>query len=461
MLSQQSNILVHFIGIGGIGMSGIAEILISLGYKVSGSDVSESPNVEKLQSMGATIHIGHRKENISQQATVVVYSSAVTETNPEMIEAKNLQIPIMRRAEMLAELMRLKRGIAVAGTHGKTTTTSMLATILQECAIDPTYIIGGIVSNLSGHAKMGEGQYLVAEADESDGTFLLLSPIMSVITNIDFDHMDHYGEPDKLISAFEQFANKIPFYGKCALNAHDPILMQIASRMKKPWTTFAIADEGVCGDFEAHQLKNSMMGASYQLHIQGVHCGEVKIVLPGRHNVLNSLGAIALAHQMGLQIENIIDGLAKFKGVGRRLQSLYQSPQLEVIDDYAHHPTEIASTLKAVRETRTDREIVVVFEPHRYTRTRDCWKDFLHCFNEAHQLVLCPIYPASELPILGISTEKLADDINHLHPGFARTLNGLDQLTNILDESSEKPRTVICLGAGAISRKIREALKTR
>ncbi len=458
MLSQQSKILVHFIGIGGIGMSGIAEILISLGYNVSGSDAADSANVEKLRSMGATIHIGHAKENLSEQVTVVVYSSAVKDSNPEIIEAKSKQIPIMRRAEMLAELMRLKRGIAVAGTHGKTTTTSMLATILQECGVDPTYIIGGIVNNLSGHAKVGEGQYLVAEADESDGTFLLLNPIMSVITNVDNDHLDHYGSSEKLVEAFEQFANRIPFYGKCVLNAHDATLMTIAKNMKKPWSTFSISDEGVSADFEAHHLVHQVSGCHYQLRVNGIDCGTVHIALPGRHNVLNSLGAIALAHQMGLQLEQIIAGIAKFEGVGRRMQKILQTPGLEVIDDYAHHPTEIATTLQAIRQTRGDRQIIVIFEPHRFSRTRDCWKDFLHCFNQAHQLLLCPIYPASELPIPGITAEKLVEDINQLHPQFAQMLGGLDQIESILRQTSSSPRTVVCLGAGAISRRAREAV---
>lgn len=456
MLSQQSNILVHFIGIGGIGMSGIAEILLALGYKVSGSDVAESANVEKLRRMGAVVHIGHIADNINDQITVVVYSSAVKEDNPEMVAARLKQIPIMRRAEMLAELMRLKRGIAVAGTHGKTTTTSMLATILSECGVDPTYIIGGIVSNLSGHAKVGEGQYLVAEADESDGTFLLLNPIMSVITNIDTDHMDHYGTTDKLFEAFEQFANRIPFYGKCALNAHDHVLMQMAKRMKKPWVTFGIADEGVSADFQAYNLRHQQSGTRYHLRVMGVECGEVFIALPGRHNVLNSLGALALAQQMGLKLESIIEGLAKFEGVGRRLQSIFRSESLEVIDDYGHHPTEIATTLQAVRETRSQSQVIVVFEPHRFTRTRDCWKDFLHCFNSAHQLYLCPIYPASEMPIAGISSEKLVEDINQLHPQFASLLPDFSQLEAILKAPSTLPKTVVCLGAGAISKKVRE-----
>ncbi len=456
MFITQENITVHFVGIGGIGMSGIAEVLVSLGYHVTGSDISRSANVEKLESLGAKIYIGHHYENISDDVTVIVYSSAIDETNPEIRAARDKQIPLMRRAEMLAELMRLKHGIAVAGTHGKTTTTSLLATILSESGIDPTYIIGGIVSNLSGHAKVGQGKCLVAEADESDGSFLLLNPIMSVITNIDLDHMNYYGTEENLINSFKKFANKVPFYGKCALNAHDERLMQIKTEMKKPWLTFGIHDLGVEADYEARDVHQDSLGSSYQLYINGASVGEIKISIPGNHNILNSLGAISLAHQMGLDVETICHSISKFEGIGRRFQSLYKSDELEIIDDYAHHPTEILNTLKAAKETRSDRKVIVVFEPHRFTRTRDCWKDFFHCFNFADELYLCPIYPASETPIEGITSDRLANDINGFHPNQAHSLESFEEIEKIIDDHKNQKITLLTLGAGAIGRSVRQ-----
>ncbi|MCK5882228.1 MAG: UDP-N-acetylmuramate--L-alanine ligase [Bacteriovoracaceae bacterium] len=461
MFITQENITVHFVGIGGIGMSGIAEVLVSLGYRVTGSDITRSGNVEKLESLGAKIHIGHKYENIAEDVTVLVYSSAIDETNPEIVAARDKQVPLMRRAEMLAELMRLKHGIAVAGTHGKTTTTSFLATILAESGIDPTYIIGGIVSNLSGHAKVGKGKCLVAEADESDGSFLLLNPIMSVITNIDLDHMNYYGTEENLIHSFKKFANKVPFYGKCALNAHDERLMQIKKEMKKPWLTFGIHDLGVVADYEARDVIQTNAGARYQLYIEGEHKGEISISIPGDHNILNSLGAISMAHQMGVEVDSICHSISKFEGIARRFQILHTSDELEIIDDYAHHPTEIVSTLKAVKETRPTRKVLVVFEPHRYSRTRDCWKDFFHCFNHADELYLCPIYAASEAVIEGISAERLVSDINSFHPNQARALSSLEEIEKVIAKNKGEKLTLVTLGAGAIGRNIREFVSTK
>lgn len=280
------DISVHFIGIGGIGMSGIAEILLSLGYKVTGSDISESANVVRLRELGAKVFIGHKRENITDETTVVVYSSAVNDSNPEMQQARENQIPIMRRAEMLAELMRLKRGIAIGGTHGKTTTTSFLATILQASNYEPTYIIGGIVSNLAGHAKVGSGEYLVAEADESDGSFLMLNPIMSVVTNIDLDHMDHYGSEDNLMASFEEFINKVPFYGLSSLNADDSRLMSLVPAIKKPVVTFGIKNKA---DYQATDIKMDGLSSEFDLIVGPENLGRIKINLPGKHNILNAL----------------------------------------------------------------------------------------------------------------------------------------------------------------------------
>lgn len=449
---QSHFVKIHFVGIGGIGMSGIAEVLLASGYSVSGSDVAESANVKKLKSMGAEIYIGHKAENLNQ-VTVVVYSSAVNDSNPEVARAKHEGIPVIRRAEMLAELMRLKYGLAVAGTHGKTTTTSFLATILEVCQYDPTYIIGGIVKNLQGHAKVGKGEFLVAEADESDGSFLLLSPVMSVITNIDNDHMDHYGSEENLFRAFVEFANKVPFYGVVALNVHDEKLMQLRLELKRPAVTFGI--EVPC-DFEARNVEYGHFETHFDLYFKGVFKERFTINLPGRHNVLNCLGATAIAAQMGLSFSEIAKAAAQLEGVGRRFQLLKKEGSFEVVDDYGHHPTEIASTLKIVKDTRPDYKKIVIFEPHRYTRTRDCWSQFLHCFNYADELYLLPIYAASETPIEGITTDRLIEDINRAHPGFARKIESMDEVGLVIDRVKDEHTIVVTLGAGAISKVARK-----
>lgn len=455
MLSINEAVKVHFIGIGGIGMSGIAEILLSLGYKVSGSDMATSANTEKLKSLGAEVYLGHARENLND-VTVVVYSSAIDNKNPEIQRAYEESIPIMRRAEMLAELMRLKKGIAVAGTHGKTTTTSILATILEESRFEPTYVIGGIVENLEGHAKVGKGEFLVAEADESDGSFLLLNPIMSVITNIDYDHLDHYKTTENLIAAFEEFSNKVPFYGCCALNVHDEIIQTLIPKMKKPYLTFGILDEGVEANIGAKNIEMNPEAATFDLVIDGKNLGRVNIQLPGRHNILNALGAISMAYSMGVKHDLILSSIQKFKGVGRRLQNLYKEKNFELIDDYGHHPTEIKTTIKTLKDTRKDKEIVVFFEPHRFTRTRDCWDEFLHSFNDADRVFIAPIYPASEKPITGISTERLIKDINNLHPGLCEQAESIDKIGDLIEPNLDKDVAFLCLGAGAIGKRARE-----
>lgn len=449
---RPSIVKIHFVGIGGIGMSGIAEVLLSLGYKVSGSDASESANVKKLRQMGAEVHIGHKAENL-KDVTVVVHTSAVNESNPEMRRARDEGIPIIRRAEMLAELMRLKYGLAVAGTHGKTTTTSFLATILQECKLDPTYIIGGIVKNLDGHAKVGLSDYLVAEADESDGSFLLLTPVMSVITNIDNDHMDHYGTEENLFNAFIEFANKVPFYGVVALNAHDEKLMKLKSEINRPAVTFGIE---IAADFEARNVVYGHFDTTFDIYYKGEKKEQFKINLPGRHNILNSLGATALAIHMGLSFKEVAAAVCKLEGVGRRFQLLLKEKTFEVVDDYGHHPTEISSTLRIVKDTRPDYKKIVIFEPHRYTRTRDCWDQFLHCFNDADELYLLPIYAASENQIDGISTDRLIEDINRLHPGFAKKIDGIDKLIDVIESHKADKTIVVTLGAGTIGKTVRK-----
>lgn len=457
MLKANTEICVHFIGIGGIGMSGIAEVLLSLGYKVSGSDASESGNVIKLKKLGAKISIGHKAENVIG-STVLVYSSAINDSNPEIVYAKDNNIPIMRRAEMLAELMRLKLGLAIAGTHGKTTTTSFLATIIQESHLDPTYIIGGIVKNLNGHAKVGKGQYLVAEADESDGSFLMLNPIMSVITNIDNDHLDFYGSEAAIEEAFLEFANKVPFYGCTALNKEDPKLKMMMAKMRKPYLTFGFEEEGFVADYEARDIKFEKTESSFDLYVAGKKSCRIQINLPGRHNILNALGAIALAHKLGIDLVLISESIKKFDGVGRRFQKLYEDEQVSIFDDYGHHPTEIRETVKAALEVSSGKPVYVIFEPHRYTRTRDCWEQFLHCFNGVQHVFIAPIYAASEKEMLGINSQALVSDLNRLHPMLATSLSDSAEIGELIKDLKQKNGIVITMGAGSIGRVIREVL---
>lgn len=451
------DITVHFIGIGGIGMSGIAEVLLSQGVRVTGSDVAESLTTQRLRDLGVSISIGHKKENIGE-ASIIVHTSAIKQDNPELVEARLTNRPTMRRAEMLAELMKLKHGLAVGGTHGKTTTTSFLATILKESKLDPTYIIGGVVKNLNGHARVGEGQYLVAEADESDGSFLLLNPIMSLITNIDNDHLDHYGSEEALENAFTEFANKVPFYGLAVLNGSDVNVKKLIPKMKRPYITFGIKGNDDYFDYEADELSQTIDGVQYTLKIRGENFGQVKIQLPGRHNVLNSLGAIALAHSLGVDLSLIIKGVEKFEGVGRRFQKVYDDNDLIVIDDYGHHPTEISETIKTALSIKGQRRLVVFFEPHRYTRTKDCWDQFLHCFNGADELFLSPIYPASEKEIPGINSTALVEDINRLHPGLANDLPSTEEFKTCLKKFKGRSTLILCMGAGSIGKIVKEGL---
>ncbi len=458
----KNNITVHFIGIGGIGMSGIAEVILKMGYSVTGSDIAESKNVLRLKTLGAKINIGHAAENI-RNPTIVVFSSAINDDNREFQEAKRCNIPIMRRAEMLAELMRLKKGIAIAGTHGKTTTTSFLATILKEVGFDPTYIIGGIVHNLEGHAQVGKGEYIVAEADESDGSFLLLNPVLSVVTNIDSDHLDYYGSEAKLHQSFLEFINKVPFYGLCAFNAHNDILMGMIPQIRRPWSLFGIVgvsnEEKV--DFLAKNIKQQEDYTSFDLFYKAEFQENIKIKLFGRHNILNALGAIAMAYHLGISFKDIGKAIVHFEGVGRRFQSVFKTKNIEMIDDYAHHPTAIASTLETLRN-KTDKKIIVVFQPHRYSRTQQCWKSFLHCFNQADEVFLLPIYAASEKQIKGITAASLSRDINRLHPELTKCIGEVEELSDYFKqlEAQKKQAVIISVGAGSVGRLTKELVES-
>lgn len=460
MRKHQKNTVVHIIGIGGIGMSAIAEVLLQLGFQVQGSDISESPNVEKLRSRGAKVMIGQKAENI-EGATVITHSSAVKEGNPEYDAAYESGLPLLRRAQMLADIMRIKKGIAIAGTHGKTTTTSLVSTLLTEIGADPTYIIGGIVHNLGGHAKVGKGEYFVAEADESDGSFLMLSPVASVITNIDNDHLDHYGSEEGLNIAFHQFANQIPFFGICSVNYEDIKLRKISEEMDKPVVTFA-ADEKFEGqvDYLGYGLTQSQAGVEFGIKAGEKDLGKFTIQTPGKHNVLNALGALSVCIELGFDAEELKAALKKFTGVGRRFQKVFEEGDFEVIDDYGHHPTEIFETIKTAKASRSDKEVVVIFEPHRYTRTRDCWQQFLHCFNSADRVLIAPIYPASEKPIQGITSESLSGDINKLHPGLTETFDDWSRVEEVVKNSKDKKVLLLALGAGSVGKKVKDIVSS-
>ncbi len=449
-----NSVHVHFIGIGGIGMSGIAEILLSLGHNVSGSDLSRSDRVIELEKRGAKIYQGHCETNI-ENASIVVYSSAVNYQNPEMKKAEELGLPILKRAEMLAELMRLKKGIAIAGTHGKTTTTSMLATILKESDYRPTYVIGGVVNNFDKNADLGEGEYLIAEADESDGTFLLLNPIYSLVTNIDYDHLDFYETEENVESAFVNFMNKIPFYGSCSVNIEDEKIKKVLEKVKKPIVTFGLES----GDYQAKNIKSENLVTTFDLYFRGEKKSEISFNMIGKYNVLNALGAISIAHQLGVDFSLITNGLSKFRGVGRRMNILKNISDKILIEDYAHHPTEIKCVIDAVKENIKDKKIIVFFEPHRYSRTKDCWEDFISCFEEIDDLFLLPIYPASEMPIKDITSERLLSDINSKFSKTFNLLSDYNEFEKQLNIQYQNGSIILCLGAGKIGLKTIEYSK--
>lgn len=456
MLGWLKTTKLHFIGIGGIGMSGISEVLLDLGYSISGSDLNSSLVTDNLKQKGAEIFIGHAASNV-EGASLVVYSSAIDPKNPEFARAQELKIPMIRRAEMLAELMRLKFGIAVAGSHGKTTTTSLIATIFQEAKKDATHIIGGIVSNLGGNARKGDGEFLIAEADESDGSFLLLSPIMAAITNIDDDHLDFYGTKEKVVEAFVEFVNKLPFYGRVALNANDKPTLSIKGRIKRPMVWYGIETDPDETDYLARNVEISASGTKYDLYYQGKLLTTIKTPMWGLHNVSNSLAAIAMSHQAEIDLEQIKSGLMKFQGVGRRLERLYEKNNFLVIDDYGHHPTEIKATISSLRGV-DKRPLCVIFEPHRFSRTQNFWKEFQECFDGVDELFLTPIYAASEQPIPGITTEALVKEMQASGKNVSY-LPSPDDMKPLLRERKDKEYLFVTLGAGAISKKIREMVK--
>jgi UDP-N-acetylmuramate--alanine ligase len=436
---------LHFVGIGGIGMSGIAELLLNLGYGVSGSDVKRSALTDRLASLGGTIFIGHRPENIGD-ANVVVISSAVRSDNVEVLEAGRRQIPVIPRAEMLAELMRIKYGIAIAGAHGKTSTTSMVATVLVHGGFDPTVVIGGRLNAFGSNAKLGKGDFLVAEADESDGSFLKLSPTIAVVTNIDREHLDHYADLAEIQSAFVDFVNKVPFYGSVILCYDNANVQNIIPHIKRRVLTYGTNDRS---DLTATHLEYRDFGVSYQVRYRNRSLGLIRLRVPGQHSALNSLAAVAVGLELEIPFKGIVEALEEFQNADRRFQIKGEVRNILVVDDYGHHPTEIIATLRAARRS-CNRRIVAVFQPHRYTRTQALKEEFAAAFSQADDVVVLPIYPAGEDPIPGITGEMLAGLIKNLGQCDAVFAPDFKAAAAVLKEKLRAGDLVITLGAGDV-----------
>jgi UDP-N-acetylmuramate--alanine ligase len=460
---------VHFVGVGGIGMSGIAELLANLGYEVSGSDARRSTMTDRLEKLGVRVRIGHDAANVGA-ADVVVVSSAIKSGNPETAEAGRRQIPVIPRAEMLAELMRLRSGIAIAGAHGKTTTTSMVALVLERAGLDPTAVIGGRLSAFGSNARLGRGEYMVAEADESDRSFLKLSPEIAVITNIDREHMESYGSWDDLRQAFVDFANKVPFYGAVVACADDEPVRGMLPRVTRRIVTYGFAGNGLLTpnlvsermSLEPFGSRSIVRHRLTEQRGEGVELGELRLRVPGRHNLLNALAATAVGLEVGIPFGTIASALEQFQGAERRFQLLGEEDGVMVVDDYGHHPTEIAAVLSAARGI--GRRIVVVFQPHRYSRTEQLMAEFGTALSGADEVVLTDIYAAGEPPIPGITLEALSSVVRASASGPVHTIASLEQVPEEVAAFSRQGDLVITLGAGSIGatgERILEAIRNR
>ncbi len=437
---------IHFVGIGGIGMSGIAELLLNQGYRVSGSDLKESDTTRRLSELGGEISFGHQAENI-QEVDVVVTSTAVKADNPEVVEAHRQHVAVIPRAEMLAELMRMKYGIAIAGTHGKTTTTSMMSLVLHHAGVDPTAVIGGKLDAFGSNAKLGRGKFLVAEADESDGSFMHLSPTIAVVTNIDEDHLDFYSGLAEIKQIFIDFINKVPFYGRAVLCLDDPNIQEILPEVKKRYLTYGFSSQA---DFFATDVQHRQGRTSFTAHYQGRELGRISFKLPGRHNVLNALAVIAVAMELEVPFQTIIGGFRNFGGLQRRFQVRDEVNGVMIVDDYGHHPAEIKATLAAAKAGWKKR-VVAVFQPHRYSRTSALFEDFKTSFYQADLLVVTDVYAAGEEPIEGATAEALCQGIiDHGHKD-CRYVGSLEDASKELAELVEPGDLVITLGAGNVN----------
>ncbi len=443
---------IHMVGIGGIGMSGIAEVLLTLGYAVSGSDTKLSATTDRLANLGATIFEGHRAENVVG-AHVLVTSSAVRRDNPEVLEAHQLKIPVIPRAEMLAELMRLKYGIAVAGAHGKTTTTSMVAAVLAAADLDPTFVIGGRVNQAGTTARLGKGEYMVVEADESDRTFLLLAPVVAVVTTIDREHLDHYSSLDEIQEVFTQFVNRVPFYGAAILCLDEPNVQAILPKITRPIISYGTSGQA---DLVISDIEHTGLESDFRLTFRGDDLGMFHLPAPpGIHNVRNAAAAAAVALYLDIPADLIREGLANFTGVGRRFDLKGVINGITLIDDYGHHPAEIMATLEAARLCRFTR-LLVLFQPHRFTRTLHLWDEFCRAFNQADVLVMTDIYAASESPIPGITAEALVAAIRaagHKHVIYRSSMqDGIDYLL----KEARPGDAILTIGAGNVGRAVGE-----
>ncbi len=439
---------IHFIGIGGIGMSGIAEVLHGMGFEISGSDMSENSNTKRLALKGMTIYKGHAESNI-KDVDVIVYTSAIPEDNVEYQIAKDSHIPLIKRGEMLAELMRLKYAVAVGGSHGKTTTTSMISELTNDAGLDPTILIGGRLNSIDSNVAYGKSHIMIAEADESDRSFLMLYPSVVVITNIDNEHMESYRDIDELKVCFTDFANKVPFYGVVILCLDDPNLADIIPNVTKRMITYGLKTQA---DIRAVDIKKEGFGVSYDVVRGDERLGRIKLKLPGDHIILNSLAVIATAIEMGVDFKVIKKSLAKFEGVQRRMTIRYEDKDFTVIDDYGHHPTEISTTLKAIKEALPDSRIVIIFEPHRYSRTEALLSDFGKCFMDADALYITDIYAASEKPIEGIDAHRLIKEIKKYGFKDISYLEKVGDFFNHLKRDQDKHTTIVTFGAGVITK---------
>lgn len=443
---------IHFVGIGGAGMSGIAEVLLNLGYEVTGSDISENAVTKRLTSMGAKIFQGHAATQV-QGAGVVVTSSAVKQDNPEVIAAHEQRIPIIPRAEMLAELMRFRYGIAIAGTHGKTTTTSLIASVLAEGDFDPTFVIGGKLNSAGTNARLGTGRYLVAEADESDASFMHLQPMIAVVTNIDADHMETYGgDFEKLKQTFVEFLHHLPFYGLAVLCIDDPVVKEILPKVTCPVLTYGVSEEA---DVRAVQIHSEGFKSYFKVKLPGREDAiDVSLNMPGRHNVLNALASIAVAHEIGVSDEALINAFNHFQGIGRRFQHYddihLASGKIMHVDDYGHHPREVAAVIQAVRSGWPERRLVLAFQPHRYTRTRDLFEDFSIVLSEVDNLFLLDVYPAGEAPIAGADGRALARAIRNRGKVDPVFVENIEQLSDALHGVLTDGDILLTCGAGNV-----------
>lgn len=437
---------IHFVGIGGSGMNGIAEVLINLGYKVSGSDLKQTEVTQRLAFLGGKIFIGHKPEQVGN-AHVVVTSSAVLPDNPEVVQAKKLKIPVIPRAEMLAELMRLKYAVTIAGTHGKTVTTSLVSMVLAEGGLDPTVVIGGRLKNIGSSAKLGKGEFIVAEADESDGSFLKLTPTIALLTNIDDDHLDYYKTLDNIKNTFVQFVNKVPFYGSIILCGEDENIKSIIPRITRKYYTYG---RGKNYDFYAENIVYKEMHTEFDLCFSEKNLGRLKLHFPGAHNVLNSLGAAAVGIELGVEFEKIKKAFLDFTGVSRRLEVKARKKDIVFIDDYGHHPTEIRVTLETIKSIWPERRLLVIFQPHRYTRTRDLAKKFGPSFNSVNRIWLTDIYSAGEKPIPGISSSLILESFPAEKRETVTLISDREAIIKEVVKSLRPQDVLVTLGAGDV-----------